>query len=292
MGQTATGKHELAIKLAEKLDAEIISIDSMKVYRGLDIGTCKPSPDERRLIAHHIVDITTPDRQFDAGRFVELAGEAASSIHSRGKNALFSGGTFLYYKAYVYGFSRGVMSDAKVRARYEKDYSVDPESVFALLQSKDPATAARLHIRDKKRVIRALEYLEITGRPISADRTHFHRAVSGVRAVALTMETSKLRARIAARIHRMVSQGLVEEAARVRDEYDICKEVRSAIGYREAFDVLDGKLDAAALIDSTYTRTCRFARKQMTWIRSLKELEVIDAGGAGVIDSVLKHFLP
>ncbi|MBI4242861.1 MAG: tRNA (adenosine(37)-N6)-dimethylallyltransferase MiaA [Planctomycetes bacterium] len=276
VGQTATGKHELAVEIAEKLNCEIISIDSMKVYKDLDIGTCKPSSEERSRIAHHLIDVTTPDDQFNVGRFIETALAVSKQIASSGKNILYTGGTFLYYKALVYGFNQGFQSDESIRKRLEHEYEADPAKVFSGLKQIDIKTAEKLHLNDKKRIVRALEFFELTGKPSSDYKTHFQRDVSEVNVVALVKDLVKLEQNIRDRIVRMVREGLVEEAKSANNNYKLSKEVKGSIGYKESLELLDGKLTTDELVEAVFIRTRRFARKQMTWVRSLKELKIID----------------
>jgi tRNA dimethylallyltransferase len=191
VGPTACGKHEASMIVAEKLGAEIISIDSMKVYRGLDIGTAKPTREDRRRIPHHLVDIIDPEESYSAGRFVQDARAAAARI----KVPLFSGGTFLYYKAYVYGMFSGDAPPAEMRRELERLADERGTShLHAELKKLDPEAASRLHPNDRKRLIRALEVVRLTGRPISEMQTQWKKPPRA-NAVALVRSRDELRSR-------------------------------------------------------------------------------------------------
>jgi tRNA dimethylallyltransferase len=277
VGPTACGKHEVSMIVAERLGAEILSIDSMKVYRGLDIGTAKPSAADRRRIRHHLIDIVDPSETYSAGRFVADAREASAELPV----ALLSGGTFLYYKAFVYGMFRGPAASAERRAeltRILKDQG--PESLYRRLQRADPQAAARLHPNDAKRVIRALEVVETSGRPISESQTQWkEKPPRGLRAVALVRSREELRSRIEKRIDKMIAAGLIDES-RAQAGRNLSREVRGSIGYKEALAHLRGELPLQRVREEMVRRTWLFCRKQLAWIRSLKELRALDVTGS------------
>lgn len=279
MGQTATGKNSVATELAVRLDAEIISVDSMKVYSGLDIGTSKPTDDELKAVRHHLISITPPDSQFSVARFIDESTRARDEIESRRKNVIYTGGTFLYYKALVYGFNSGIRGDPAIREEIEAEYVNNPENVYGELKKRDPATAAKITVNDKKRIIRALEYYKLTGKPLSENQTHFTRQDIDINGFALISSPRYLRNRIKNRAQWMMDGGLIEETKTLLTRYTPAREVTTSIGYKEAISYLDNAMDKNEMLDSICKRTWQLARKQMTWIRSLKELETINADG-------------
>lgn len=265
LGPTASGKHEAALLVAAKLGAEIVSVDSMKVYRRMDIGTAKPTPAMLARVRHHLVDICDPAESYNAGRFVRDARAAAADIASRGKRALFVGGTSLYYKAYVYGLFEGPAADPALRAELLAE---DPEALHAELRRVDPAAAARIHPNDSKRLVRAIEVWRLTGVPISARQTHFARP--SIEAPVVILRRDGLADRIARRVRRMFQQGLVEEVRGLLTA-PWGREGRRAVGYREVVDHLEGRSTAAEAEALIVRDTNRFARRQAQWFRGFKE---------------------
>jgi tRNA dimethylallyltransferase len=267
VGPSAAGKHQAAMILAEKLGAEIVSIDSVKVYRGLDVGTAKPTAEERRRIRHHLIDIVEPEASYSAGRFVSDARAAAAKI----SEPLFCGGTFLYYKSYVYG----IFSESAIASiRGELEARTTPE-LHAELAKLDPA--ARIHANDRKRLIRAVEIARTTGRPISELQTDWKRPVEA-RAVALVLSRPELRERIARRVDLMLREGLIDET-RALLRRKLSREVARAIGYQEALAHLRGELPLERVREEIVRRTWHLCRKQLGWIKSLPELRVVDVSG-------------
>lgn len=274
VGPTACGKHEAALLVAERLGCEIISVDSMKVYRGLDIGTAKPSPEALRRVPHHLIDICDPHESYNAGRFVK----DARALLARIPRPMLVGGTFLYYKALVYGMFEGPEADPELRRQLQaeaRERGLD--ALYQELKKVDPQT--RIHPHDEKRILRALEVYRLTGRPFSELHTHFGaRPQLNVRALCLVREMKELRERCERRIDRMMQAGFMDEVQRLRGR-PLSREVRNSIGYREMLDVLEGRLGLPPALDQLKKRTWVFARKQMTWIRSLKELTPVDVTG-------------
>ncbi|MBI4563139.1 MAG: tRNA (adenosine(37)-N6)-dimethylallyltransferase MiaA [Planctomycetes bacterium] len=271
MGPTAAGKHEAAVILAERLGAEIVSVDSMKVYRGMDIGTAKPDRRLRERIAHHLIDICDPADAYSAGRFVDDARRAQAQIQSRGRRALFVGGTALYYKAHAYGLFEGPMADAGLRREL---LAAGPPALHEELERVDPVAARRIHPNDLKRLVRAVEVYRKTGEPISRWQTQFQRR----RATGplWCLRRSDLRPRIQARVRRMFEKGLVDEVQRLRSR-PWSREGRAAVGYREILDYLDGKIDLIEAEARIVRDTLRFVRRQETWLRSFPEAVFVDA---------------
>lgn len=270
LGATASGKHEAAVEAAERLGAEIVSIDAYKVYRDMDVGTAKPGAALRRRVRHHLIDICEPSEAYNAGRFVRDAAAVAAP------RLVFVGGTSLYYRAWRYGIFQGPPADLEFRAGLE----ADPAKLHAMLARVDPAAAKRLHPNDTKRLVRALEVHRATGRPLSELQTHSKPARPGV-AIVIRRADADLRARIERRADRMLHDGLVAEARALRDP---SREARNAIGYREALT-----LPPAQVRDAVVRRTWRFTRRQNTWFRSFAEAHWVDASPT-LVDDILSFY--
>ncbi len=286
-GPTASGKTELALELAERLNAEIVALDSMTLYRGLDIGTAKPTADERRRVTHHLLDVLDPWESASVAWWLERAAASCRDIEARGKRALFVGGTPLYLKALLFGLFDGPPADAALRRRLVEEAERDgPAALHARLARVDPTAAARLHPNDVRRVVRALEVFELTGRPISLWQIQWnaecgmrnaelgspipHSAFRIPHSLWLDLPRDELYARINARVERMVAAGLVEEVQGLRGlPRPLSREARQALGYKEMFDVLDGKVSLAAAVARIQTRSRNFAKRQVTWFRHL-----------------------
>lgn len=276
LGPTASGKHEAAILVAERLGAEIVSVDSMKVYRGMDIGTAKPSADLRRRVRHHLLDVCEPGEFYHAGRFVKEAAEARRDIESRGRRAMFVGGTSLYYKAYRYGLFEGAARDEELR---EELVAMGAPALHAELRKVDPAAADRIHPNDLKRLVRAVEVFRTTGEPISGRQRQFDRPKLDADAVCLWRERDDLLARIERRTRRMIREGLLDEVKRLLGA-PWSKEARSAVGYREVVDPLEGRCALEEVEPRIARDTWQLARKQMTWFRSFEEAKPVPVGAA------------
>jgi tRNA dimethylallyltransferase len=259
LGQTASGKHEAAERVADRLGCRLISIDSMKVYRGMDIGTAKP----RRRTEYRLIDICDPSESYNAGRFVRDARAAMAE----GPRPLLVGGTALYYKALAYGLFEGPSADPALR---EELVALGAPALHAELRRVDPAAAARIHPNDLKRLVRAVEVYRKTGEPISARQTQFARRTLEADVFAIRRED--LRDRIAARTRRMLEEGLVEEVRRLR-ERPWGAEGRRAVGYREVIGYLEGRYDAAEMERLINRNTMRLARHQAMWFRTFPEVQ-------------------
>jgi tRNA dimethylallyltransferase len=293
-GPTGSGKSALALELAEQLNAEIVSMDSMALYRGMDIGTAKPTADERRRVPHHLIDVLDPWESASVAWWLGRATICCRGIVERGKRPLFVGGTPLYLKAMLHGLFDGPPGDESIRRRLATE---DGPSLHARLAVVDPVSAARLHPNDLRRLIRALEVWELTGRPISAWQTQW-KAVSArqwrpmklenliddsrftiqeqARCLWLDLARSELYARIDARVERMVAEGLVEEVRALRQlERPLSREAGQALGYPEMFDHLDGRIDRAEAIRRIQTRSRQFAKRQITWFRHLPSCRAV-----------------
>ncbi len=269
LGATASGKHEASALVAERLGAEIVSVDSMKVYRGMDIGTAKAG-------RHHLVDICDAGDAYNAGRFVRDARAAHEGIEARGKRALFVGGTSLYYKAYVYGMFDGPSADPALR---QELVAIGAPALHDELTRVDPTAAKRIHPNDLKRLVRAVEVFRKTGTPISARQTQFERPRLDASVVWVSRDKADLDARIERRVRRMMREGLIDEVRRLMAA-PWSREGRGAVGYREGIDHLEGRCPLAEVEPRIARDTRQFARKQMMWFRSFDEARAV-AVGAG-----------
>jgi tRNA dimethylallyltransferase len=277
-GPTASGKTELGIALARRLDAEVIALDSMTLYRGMDIATAKPTIEERRGIPHHLIDVIDPWEKASVSAYREWALAALLDIRSRNKLALFVGGTPLYLKVLLRGMFTGPGSDDDLRQRLEQDAIAQGDrALHQRLSRVDPTTAARLHPQDRRRVIRALEVLELTGRPISQhQREHDRPAPAHIPVFALDLPRPSLHARINRRVTRFFENGLIDEVRILKaSPQPLCEVAQQAIGYREALGLLEGTATLDQTVAQIQARTRQFAKRQMTWFRHLEEVEMV-----------------
>jgi tRNA dimethylallyltransferase len=273
IGPTATGKSELALRLCETTGAEIVACDSMQVYRGLDIGTAKPTLKERSRVPHHLVDVAAPNEQFSAGRYVLLADEALASLARRGRPALIVGGTGLYLRALRFGLITAPPRDEALRAQLYAEERADPGRLHRLLVEVDPESARRLAPADLVRVVRALEVQRLTGRTLHAyHEAHERRPRVPMAVFVLDPAIEVLRSRISARVAAMLSGGLIEEVKRVLQLYGAAAPVLTAVGYRQVVAHLQGALSSADLPSAIERATLAYARRQRTWFK--KELDV------------------
>jgi tRNA dimethylallyltransferase len=275
LGPTASGKHEASLIVAKALAAEIISVDSMKVYRGMDIGTAKPDSETLAALKHHLVDICDPSDVYSAGRFVTDARAAQADVESRGKRPFFVGGTSMYYKTYVYGMLQGPSADPALR---EELNAMGGAQLHEELKRVDPASAERIHPNDLKRLVRAVEVFRLTETPISAMQTHFDSPTIDGITICLRRDKEELEKRVKDRVRRMVSLGLVDEVRRLHANPAWSKEGRAAIGYREIIAVIEKRNDLRSAEREILRNTMQFAKRQMQWFRSFNEAHNIDCG--------------
>jgi tRNA dimethylallyltransferase len=274
-GPTASGKTAVGVALARRLDAEVVALDSMTLYRGMDVGTAKPTPDERGGVPHHLIDVVDPWESASVAEYRRWALEAAAAIEARGKRVLFVGGTALYLKALVRGLFEGPRADADLRRSLDEQAARQgDEALHARLERLDPPTAARLHPNDRRRVVRALEVIEITGRPLSElQREHDRPAPAGVTVFALERPRAELHDRIDRRVIRMFDDGLIDEArALLAGPRPLGPVPAQAVGYREVIEHLAGRLGDPQLVARVQARTRQFAKRQATWFRGLAEV--------------------
>ncbi len=266
VGPTASGKTAAALACAELLDAEIVSCDSMQLYRELDVGTAKPTAAERARVRHHLVDILAPDETYSAARYVEDADRAIADIRSRKKRVLVVGGTGLYLRALRFGLFAAPPRDDALRARLYDEERARTGSLHLRLRRVDPAAAARIAPADLVRVVRALEVHTLTGVPLSEHHAkHQPKPRHPIEVLLLDPPRAELEARIAARVDVMLAGGLVDETRRVRARWGADVPGLHSVGYAEVCQMLDGDLPASQLADAIVRATRRYARRQRTW---------------------------
>jgi tRNA dimethylallyltransferase len=275
-GPTAVGKSEIALSLAEKIGGEIISVDSMQVYRGLDIGTAKPSTEERARVRHHLIDVVDLTEPFDAAQFVKLANAAVSDIESRGHVPIFCGGTGLYFKAFLEGLGDAPPADEKIRAQLE---AMPLAELLGELAEKDPATYEKIDRQNPRRVIRAVEVIRLTNRPFSTQRSNWTHGTRNTEhsLFAFSRPNPDLHARINTRVDTMFARGLVEETRHLLDlGLAKNKTAMQALGYRQVMEHLRGEHNLAETIELVKIKTRQFAKRQMTWFRRHGNCEWIE----------------
>jgi tRNA dimethylallyltransferase len=291
-GPTASGKSAVALVLAERHGGEIISVDSMQVYRGLDLGTAKPTAAERARVPHHLLDVAELDEPFDAAKFVALARAAEADIRSRGRWPIYCGGTGLYFKALLEGLGESPASDSAVRAELE---ATPLPELLRELEQRDPATFARIDRANPRRVVRALEVIRLTDRPYSEQRTGWTgggKAESGNAATVFVLERepSDLRARVGARVDAMFAAGLVAEThALLERGLAANRTAMQALGYRQVVEHLRGERDLAETVALVKTKTWQFARRQRTWFRRQLPSEFLPVAAQESGESTARH---
>lgn len=278
-GATASGKTGIGIELARALDAEIVSLDSMALYREMDIGTAKPTAEQRRLVPHYLLDVLSPGDEFSVSNYVEAARQSITEIRSRGRQVLFVGGTPLYLKALLRGIFRGPPADWEFRREVEEELQqAGLPALHERLRQVDPLSAAKLHPHDKRRIIRALEVYRATGRPISHLQTQFEAGTpaESCRVFVLLWPRDVLHQRINRRVDEMFAAGFVEEVrGLLRRHGTLSRTALQAVGYREVVAHLQAPTDLAATVEAVKARTRQFARHQETWFRSLSECRFV-----------------
>ncbi|MHC4306397.1 MAG: tRNA (adenosine(37)-N6)-dimethylallyltransferase MiaA [Planctomycetota bacterium] len=275
LAPTAGGKTELAIDVAGSLPGdpvggECICADSMQVYRGMDIGTAKPTAEQRAAVPHHLLDLLDPREEgFSVDTWLGLAREAIAEVRRRGRYPIVVGGTNLYVQALLEGMADGPAPDAELRTELE---AADPAALRRRLEVIDPAAAQRIHPNDRKRTIRAVEVYELTGRRISDMQQQWHRGASrqDVRIIGLEYSVESINARINARVRAMISGGLVDEVRGLVASGGPGRQAAEALGYRQILDHLAGRLSLEEAVEQIKIRTRRYARQQRTWLRRFR----------------------
>jgi len=267
LGPTASGKTALALALAEQTKAEILSVDSMQVYRHMDIGTAKPTADERARVKHHLIGVIDPTEQFAVSQFVERADAIIADAARRNVPLIATGGTPMYYKALFEGLFEGPGADEAIRARLNEE---PLEALHARLTQVDPESAARLHVNDRRRLVRALEVFELTGKSISSLQTdwsaptHRHAATW----IGLSWDKDELNRRINARVKQMMSAGWLEETRSLLARFGhLSQTAAEATGYHELIEHLSGRMPLEDAVEQIKIATRQLARRQMKWFR-------------------------
>ncbi len=282
-GPTAAGKTGVGIELALRLGAEIISLDSMALYRGMEIGTAKPSGEQRHMVPHHLIDVVEGHEEFSLARYVEEATRCIHQIKGRGREVLFVGGTPLYLKGLLRGIFQGPEADWELRKKLRQEIlSHGTEALHGRLAQIDPAAAERIHPNDARRIIRALEVFEKTGQPISELQQQFDRppVPACCRVFVLDWPREELYRRINRRVEAMFEQGLVEEVRGLLARPDpLSRTARKAVGYREVIEHLAGEHDLTETMELVGRHTRQLAKRQGTWFRSLAECRFVPMDG-------------
>ncbi|MDQ9168849.1 tRNA (adenosine(37)-N6)-dimethylallyltransferase MiaA [Oxalobacteraceae bacterium R-40] len=298
MGPTASGKTAAALHIARHIPCEIISVDSALVYRGMDIGTAKPTPDERAAVPHHLIDILDPIESYSAMQFRQDALRMVAEIQARGKLPLLVGGTMLYFKALRDGLDDLPQADAALRAQLDAEAgALGTPALHARLATVDPITAARLKPNDSQRIQRALEIFLLTGKPMSELLAKAPKNELPFTILPIALEPSDrsvLHARIAARFDAMLeSPGLIEEVKSLRARGDLHLELPSmrCVGYRQTWEYLDGAYDLLTLREKGIAATRQLAKRQLTWLRSMPERIVIDCLSPNAANLVFQEIL-
>jgi tRNA dimethylallyltransferase len=279
VGPTAVGKSQVALHLAEKLAGDIISVDSMQVYRGLDIGTAKPSRQDRARVRHHLIDVVDITTPFDAAQFLRLANQAVADVRAHGRVPILCGGTGLYFKAFYSGLGEAPAGSAGLRAEIE---ATPLPELLRELEQRDPVAYGKMDRRNARRVVRALEVIRLTGKPFSVQRADWSGSpaseLRGATILGLVRETADLHQRIEARVETMFEQGLVAETeALLTAGLESNRTALQALGYRQAAEYLRGVRPLPETIALVKTRTRQFAKRQLTWFRRQLPVQWIES---------------
>jgi tRNA dimethylallyltransferase len=284
MGPTAAGKSALALEIAERCNAEIISVDSAAIYQAMNAGTAKPTSTERAHIPHHLIDIVSPLESYSVERFRHDTLACIQDIHARGKRAVLAGGTMMYFKALLHGLDAMPEADPEVREKLDQEAKERGwPGMHARLKEIDPLTAARLDPHDSQRIQRALEVYALTGQPLSSfhgrTSTHPTQTLRYKSVGLMPLERSVLHERIAQRFDLMLQAGLVEECRQLQQDYPGLHPglpSMRCVGYRQALECIEGKIDADQFRFKAIVATRQLAKRQMTWMRSLGSDAEID----------------
>jgi len=295
LGPTGVGKTAMALELADRWGGEIVSADSMQVYRHMDIGTAKPTPEERRRIPHHMLDVVNPDEPFDASLYIQMANGIIADLQREERPVFVVGGTGLYIRALLGGLIDGPGADEVLRRELKQEMNHRGKAhIYQRLRTRDPRAADRIHPHDGVRIIRALEVLELTGRSI-VDHQQEHRfreASYEVLKIGLLPERERLQARIDRRTDRMIENGFVEEVRRLlATGYDGSLKPMQSLGYRHIIAYLAGKGGLEEVVRLIKRDTCRYAKRQMTWFAADREVDWLDPGDVDVASKRIGLFL-
>ncbi len=290
MGPTASGKTALSVQLAQKLNAEIISVDSALVFKGMDIGTAKPTLEERAGIQHHLIDILDPAESFSTGAFREQALSLMAEITARGKLPLLVGGTMLYFNALYHGLAVLPTADAQLRAELDAEFQqLGKHAMHEQLQAIDPVAAARIHPNDPQRVQRALEVYRLTGKSM----TQLHQQAKAdslpyqqIKLIMAPNERAVLHDKIAHRFKQMLQRGFVKEVQALYERGDLTEKMPSvrAVGYRQVWAYLSGEMDAEMMQEKGIIATRQLAKRQFTWLRRETEAQLLNSQDSQVFE--------
>jgi len=280
LGPTAVGKTALSIELAKRLNGEIISADSMQVYKGMDIGTAKPSAEERKEVRHYLIDAVTPREEWSVSDFTERANDLVPAINNKEMLPIMAGGTGLYLNAFLEGFEFPIIpSNKALREAMEKEAKkIGSEGLHSRLKKIDKKAAERIHPNDQKRIIRALEVFEQTGKPISRLQKKSPAARKyNIQMIGLNMDRESLYKKIEARVDKMIEKGLVDEVKGLLDSgYNKNLPSMQALGYKETIGHLEGKYDKEEMVNLLKKNTRNFARRQLVWFRRFERVKWFD----------------
>ncbi|MFA5794532.1 MAG: tRNA (adenosine(37)-N6)-dimethylallyltransferase MiaA [Candidatus Brocadiia bacterium] len=292
LGPTCSGKNALARCLAPKLNAEIISVDSMKIYCRMNIGTAKPTTAQRKAVPYHLIDIVDPNQTYNAAQFLQDCEAAMAKITKKGKLPLLAVGTPMYLKVLLYGMFTGPAQDNDIRQELEGlSQTKGPEHLHKQLARVDPAKAEQLHPNDLKRIIRALEVFRLTGQPISKLQTHFKSQTLRypVRIIGLERDRDELYQRINDRVNRMFEQGLVKEVKSLLRKYKkLSPQAAQAVGYKEVIAHIKDGIPLTEAIDTVKKNSRHFARRQISWFHKFPEVKWIDVKETDKVDKIAK----
>ena len=296
MGPTASGKTELAIELRERLDGELISVDSALVYRGMDIGTAKPDAATLRRAPHHLIDIRDPAESYSAAEFAADAGALIARIRSEGRVPILVGGTMLYYNVLRQGMAAMPEADETVRAELEQRFDVEGgDELYRELENVDPEAAAGLHPNNRQRLVRALEVYRVSGKPISSHWRHGNQQGGGLPEGAVSLALApprreELHQRIEQRFMAMLEAGLVEEVRSLYQRGDLSASLPAirAVGYRQVWEYLSGKNSYNEMVERALAATRQLAKRQLTWLRRWPQCCWLDARGRNSLGDALK----
>jgi len=294
MGPTASGKTALSVQLAQALNGEIISVDSALVFKGMDIGTAKPTQEERGGISHHLIDILDPAESFSTGQFRRQALNIMGDITSRGKIPILVGGTMLYFNALNSGLAKLPEADADIRAKLDQDLEkLGKEALHQRLAKVDPESAARIHPNDPQRIQRALEVYEISGKPLTsffieaqAQDIPYQR----IKLIIAPQDRAILHDIIARRFKQMLEQGFIDEVVALYRRGDLTEKMPSvrAVGYRQAWSYLQGEYDLETMIEKAIVATRQLAKRQFTWLRREVDAASFQTGQKDLLAKVLE----
>jgi tRNA dimethylallyltransferase len=294
LGPTASGKSRLALELAARLPLEIVSVDSAQVYRGMDVGTAKPSREERGRVAHHLIDVIDPDERYSAGQFRSDAIRAVEDVLSRKRIPLLVGGTMLYYRALAAGLDELPVADPETRRKIDEEAARHGwAALHAELAKVDPQAARRIRPGDSQRIQRALEVWRLSGKTISSLQTAKPAPLPfALKAFSIIpADRAELHRRIAARFDAILRAGLIDEVKSLRERYALNADSPSmrCVGYRQAWAHLEGEYDTAEMREKAIAATRQLAKRQMTWLRALREVQPLPDASAAALAALLRQ---